>query len=496
MSEYGPAIFCARPDGAEISDEEQGELGTLVAAICAELSIVDDMEGRPVQPWKYDYDGYETRAISFVLWSNYGFGGAPDYIQEDFHADAKGLSKRIAVGEGGEGRGGSNIVYRHAPTVNVKLRHCACRRRDSAGTGRLCLHPERPDAIIGLIRTRLGVSDEENQMKLHCAAAVFTMIVGLTLSALPVAAQPAPRTPWGQPDLQGIWDFRTITPIERPEELGDKEFWTAEEVASQEQEALDRDRELWEAEARRTEAGGNVGAYNNFWMDRGTKPVETRRTSLIIDPPNGRLPELSAVGQRRTDARREYQEAHSADSYVTRNSSDRCIVGFNAGPPITPLAYNQNMQLFQTPDHVVIYTEMVHTPRFVPLDGRPTLDDGIGLWSGDSRGRWEGDTLVVETANFGEQRKWIPLATGRPGLVSTANMTLVERFTRVDEDTLDYTFTVTDPDTWASPWTMTMPMRRTDMPLFEYACHEGNYSMEGILSGARADDRAAAEGSR
>mgnify|MGYP007027268463 CR=1 FL=1 len=340
------------------------------------------------------------------------------------------------------------------------------------------------------------MSDEENQMKLHCAAAVFTMIVGLTLSALPVAAQPAPRTPWGQPDLQGIWDFRTITPIERPEELGDQEFWTAEEVASQEQEALDRDRELWEAEARRTEAGGNVGAYNNFWMDRGTKPVETRRTSLIIDPPNGRLPELSAVGQRRTDARREYQEAHPADSYVNRNSSDRCIVGFNAGPPITPLAYNQNMQLFQTPDHVVIYTEMVHTPRFVPLDGRPTLDDGIGLWSGDSRGRWEGDTLVVETANFGEQRKWIPLATGRPGLVSTANMTLVERFTRVDEDTLDYTFTVTDPDTWASPWTMTMPMRRTDMPLFEYACHEGNYSMEGILSGARADDRAAAEGSR
>ena len=174
------------------------------------------------------------------------------------------------------------------------------------------MHPERPDAIIGLIRTRLGVSDEENQMKLHCAAAVFTMIVGLTLSALPVAAQPAPRTPWGQPDLQGIWDFRTITPIERPEERGDKEFWTAEEVASQEQEALNRDRELWEAEARRTEAGGNVGAYNNFWMDRGTKPVETRRTSLIIDPPNGRLPELSAVGQRRTDARREYQEVHSA----------------------------------------------------------------------------------------------------------------------------------------------------------------------------------------
>ena len=184
---------------------------------------------------------------------------------------------------------------------------------------------------------------------------------------------------------------------------------------------------------------------------------------------------------------------HPADTYTDRNTSDRCIVGFNAGPPITPLAYNQNMQLFQTPDYVVIHTEMVHTSRFVPLDGRPALDDGIRLWTGDSRGYWEGDTLVIESANFNDQRQWIPLTSGGSGVASSESFTLVERFTRIDDDTLEYTFTVTDLDTWAVPWTASMPMQRTEVPLFEYACHEGNYSMEGILSGARADDRAAAE---
>ena len=329
-------------------------------------------------------------------------------------------------------------------------------------------------------------------MSYRYGAAACTVIALVTLAAAPASAQ-MPRTPWGAPDLQGIWDFRTITPLERPEELGDKAFLTAEEVAEAEAAEIQRNIELWEAEARRTEVGGNVGAYNNFWMDRGTNPIETRRTSLIIYPPNGRFPELSEVGAERAEARRAYMAEHPADSYTDRNSSDRCIVGFNAGPPITPLAYNQNMQLFQTPDYVVIYTEMVHTPRIVPLDGRAALDPGIRLWSGDSRGRWEGNTLVVETANFNEQRQWIPLTSGGSGVTSTQNMTLVERFTRLDDDTLEYTFTVTDPDTWASDWTASMPMRRTENPLFEYACHEGNYSMEGILSGHRADERRAAE---
>ena len=329
-------------------------------------------------------------------------------------------------------------------------------------------------------------------MSCRYLAVACTAIAVVTLAAAPASAQ-MPRTPWGAPDLQGIWDFRTITPLERPEDLGDKAFLTVEEAAEAEAAEIQRNIDLWEAEARRTEAGGNVGAYNNFWMDRGTNPVETRRTSLIVYPPNGRFPELSEVGAERAEARRAYMAEHPADSYTDRNTSDRCIVGFNAGPPITPLAYNQNMQLFQTPDLVVIYTEMVHTPRMVPLDGRAPLDPGIRLWSGDSRGRWEGNTLVVETANFNEKRQWIPLTSGGSGVTSTENMTLVERFTRLDDDTLEYTFTVTDPDTWASDWTATMPMLRTEFPLFEYACHEGNYSMEGILSGHRADERRAAE---
>ena len=329
-------------------------------------------------------------------------------------------------------------------------------------------------------------------MSCRYLAVVCTAIAVVTLAAAPASAQ-MPRTPWGAPDLQGIWDFRTITPLERPEDLGDKAFLTVEEAAEAEAAEIQRNIDLWEAEARRTEAGGNVGAYNNFWMDRGTNPVETRRTSLIVYPPNGRFPELSEVGAERAEARRAYMAEHPADSYTDRNTSDRCIVGFNAGPPITPLAYNQNMQLFQTPDLVVIYTEMVHTPRMVPLDGRAPLDPSIRLWSGDSRGRWEGNTLVVETANFNEKRQWIPLTSGGSGVTSTENMTLVERFTRLDDDTLEYTFTVTDPDTWASDWTATMPMLRTEFPLFEYACHEGNYSMEGILSGHRADERRAAE---
>ncbi len=269
-----------------------------------------------------------------------------------------------------------------------------------------------------------------------------------------------------------------------PEEIGHVEVYlTEDEAANLERNALDRNERLSRLAAQKTTAGGNVGAYNNFWMDRGTRPIETRRTSLIVDPPNGRVPDLSPVGQRRTDARREYLEEHPADSYVDRNTSDRCIVGFNAGPPITPLAYNQNMQLFQTPDHVVMVTEMVHTTRVVPLDGRPALNDDIRQWSGDSRGHWEGDTLVVETSNFNDERRWRG---------STENMKLVERFTRVDVDTLEYEYTVTDPETWTSPWTVSIPLLRTDVPMYEYACHEGNHSMDGILAGQRAEDKAAA----
>ena len=301
-------------------------------------------------------------------------------------------------------------------------------------------------------------------------------------------AQDALKTAWGAPDLQGVWDFRTITPLQRPEDLGDKAFLTEEEASAREQAVVERNLELWEADARRTEAGGSVGGYNNFWMDQGTRIVGTRRTSLIVDPPNGRLPEMTEAGQARQAAGRGSFSTEIQDSYTDFSNSDRCLMGFNAGPPITPGGYNQNVQIFQTRDEVVLLTEMVHTTRVVPLDGRPPLDESVPQWSGDSRGHWEGDTLVVETSNFDAGRNWRG---------STTDMRLVERFSRTDADTLEYEYTVTDPDTWVGPWTVNLPMIRSDLPLFEYACHEGNYSMETMLTGARTDEAAlaaAAEG--
>ena len=323
---------------------------------------------------------------------------------------------------------------------------------------------------------------------------IFSVLMAAALAApSPAGAQTGLRTGWGDPDVQGVWDFRTITPLQRPEDLGDKAFLTAEEAARAEQQVIDRNQELLDRPAERTEAAdqvdrradGSPGFYNNFWLDQGTRTIDTRRTALVIDPPNGRLPELSPDGRERTTARRDYLREHPADSWHDRTPFDRCILGFNAGPPITPGGYNQNLQVFQTPTHVVLVTEMVHTHRIVPLDGRPALDQDIRQWSGDSRGRWEGDTLVIETRNFNDERRWRG---------TTRNMVLVERLTRIDEDTLEYEYTVTDPETWVSPWTASIPMRMAEQPMFEYACHEGNYSMEGILAGHRAEEAEAAAG--
>ncbi|MBM3771531.1 MAG: hypothetical protein FJW27_09675 [Acidimicrobiia bacterium] len=321
------------------------------------------------------------------------------------------------------------------------------------------------------------------------AAAVLVMASWL---AVPVGAQGSkvPRTAWGKPDLSGVWDFRTITPLERPAELGNKEFLTEEEAAKAEQDVIERNRRLNERPAERTTAGGNVdfredgspGFYNNFWLDGGTKPVGTRRTSLVIDPPSGRLPALTPAAQRRAEERRAYLREHPADSAQDRSASDRCLVGFNAGPPLTPGGYNQNLQISLTKDHVALVTEMIHTARIVPLDGRPALPPQIRQWSGASRGHWEGDTLAIETANFNQQRGWRG---------ATGSMRLIERLTRIDADTLEYKYTVIDPETWTSPWTAAIPLRRSELPMYEYACHEGNYSMTNILSGQRAAEKEA-----
>jgi len=301
-----------------------------------------------------------------------------------------------------------------------------------------------------------------------------------------------PRTADGQPDLQGVWDFRTITPMERPIALGTKEIFTEEEAALWEREENRRqDRDQIDPETGGLQyPKGGVVPYNEFWYDRGNKVVGTKRTSLIVDPPNGRLPEMTPDGKKRADLRaaeqRETQLGRPhADSYEDRPLQERCIVGLNAGPPMHPGAYNNNFQLFQNPQYVVILNEMVHDARIIPLDGRP--HGHIRQWKGDSRGHWEGNTLVVDTINFKRE-------TSLPN--SSANTRLIERFTRTDADTLLYEFTVEDPTMWTRPWTAVVPTRKSEDLIYEYACHEGNYAMASILAGARAAEKAAEEAAK
>jgi hypothetical protein len=293
--------------------------------------------------------------------------------------------------------------------------------------------------------------------------------------------------------LRGIWTYATITPLERPSELAGKEFFTDEEAAQFEKQTLetqDRDR-------RDAESPGGKGsdgrtdldrAYNKFWWDFGTNVVRTKRTSLIVDPPDGRIPPLTPEGQKRALDRRGLwtRDAQggatglSFDSWLDRPLQERCLAWTTAGPPMLPGAYNNNMQLFQTADHVAILNEMIHDHRLIPLDGRPHIQDHVRQWMGDSRGRWEGDTLVVDTRNL------------RGAFRGTSDtLRLIERFTRIDDNTLLYEFTVEDPATWMRPWTAQFPMSKSDELIYEYGCHEGNYGMTNILAGARAQEKAA-----
>jgi hypothetical protein len=331
------------------------------------------------------------------------------------------------------------------------------------------------------------------------ASAMPVLPLALALAALvpvPLAGQAAetwtaPRTADGQPDLQGIWDFRTITPLQRPAALGDKEFFTDEEAAAFEHDENRRqNRDLIDPKVGGLNyPAGGVVPYNEVWYDRGNKVVKTKRTSLIVDPPNGRIPytpEGLKKENRRAAERANTEHGHPiADSWEDRPLQERCLMGSNAGPPMLPGAYNNNVQLFQNHDYVVLVTEMVHDARIIPLDGRPF--DDIAQWKGESRGHFAGDTLVIETRSFKRE-------TPFPG--SSANTHLIERFTRTDLDTLLYEFTVEDPATWTRPWTAVIPMSRTAGPIYEYACHEGNYALPGILGGARADEKAAAEAAK
>ena len=314
---------------------------------------------------------------------------------------------------------------------------------------------------------------------------ISLLFVGVSRLVPSVSTAQSTTTAWGDPDLQGVWDFRTITPLARPEELADKEVLTAEEAALYEQEPLAARNKDRRAEDGISAARDVSNAYNQFWWDYGDRLTEDRRTSLVVDPPDGRIPrkqgaeELARLFGNRIPAGPE-----------DRPLWERCIIGFNSGPPMLPSAYNNNVQLFQTADYVVILNEMVHSARIVPLDRRPHLAPDIRQQVGDSRGHWDGETLGVESTNFLRE-------TGFTG--SGANLHLVERFRRGDENTLVYEFTVNEPEKFSHPWTAMIPMQRNAEPMFEYACHEGNYGMTNLLSGARADERAAvssAEGSR
>jgi hypothetical protein len=312
------------------------------------------------------------------------------------------------------------------------------------------------------------------------------LVVALSVTTVPAIAQKKPWTPPrtadGQPDLQGTWTDATITPFERPAALASKPVLSAEEAAKLEKQA---------AAANSEDAApkpGDVGSYNEFWFDRGTKVVKTRQASLVVDPPDGRVPVTAAA-----EAKRDYNMAHNADSYEYMSTWDRCITRGVPGD-MFPAGYNNSYQILQTPGYVVILAEMIHDARVIPLDGRPHLPAGVGQWNGDSRGHWEGNTLVIDTTNF-NGKGWIAsnAASGRiKGIPESTAAHIVERFTRVDPDTILYEATIDDPQMYSKSWKVSIPLSRDpEYVIYEYACHEGNYAMVDILNGGRAQEKAA-----
>ena len=324
------------------------------------------------------------------------------------------------------------------------------------------------------------------------AALAFTLAI-VSLVPAPAAGQQSrhappkkwtpPRTPDGQPDLQGIWTNATITPFERPKELAGKEFFTEQEAAEYEKRIV--------KEGNRDQRGRDAdsdlkGAYNEAWFDRGAKVVPTRRTSLVVEPRDGKVPPLTPEAQKMAAAREQIARR------LPEGPEDfpllvRCIAWPTVGPPMLPTAYNNNYQILQTPGYVTILTEMIHDVRIIPLDGRPHLPEDTRQWLGDSRGHWEGKTLVVDTTNFTGQTHFSD---------SDRNLHLTERFTRTDANTILYEFTVDNPTAFTRPWKGEVPLTKAPGPIYEYACHEGNYSMETMLKGARAQEKEAADAAK
>jgi len=297
----------------------------------------------------------------------------------------------------------------------------------------------------------------------------------LTAACIALLLVPVVATAQKGRDLEGIWTNGMLTPLERPRDLADKPFFTRAEAAAYEKQARDRNN----GDRRDASPDADLATgYNDFWWDRGTNVVSTLRTSLIVDPPDGRIPALTPDAQKRAAARADARRLHPADGPEDLSLADRCIA--RPGPPMLPAGYNNNHRIVQTADYVVIYSEMMHDARIIPLDGRPHLPASVRQWFGDPRGRWEGDTLVIETANFTDKTNF--RGAGE-------NLRLTERFTRTDADTLLYQFTVDDPKSFERKWSGEIPMKRTPGPIYEYACHEGNYSLVNTLSAARAEER-------
>jgi len=307
---------------------------------------------------------------------------------------------------------------------------------------------------------------------------VLAFVILAAISATAQKSWTPPRTPDGKPDLQGIWNNATLTPMERPAQYAGKATLSDQEAAAFEKE------ELGSVNADRRDGSTLTDvnrAYNEFWRDRG-KITPDRRTSLIIDPPDGRVPPLTPAAQKRAADLAADSRGHEFDGPESRSLAERCIAVSNAGPPMMPANYNANYQIVQSPGYVALVSEQIHDVRIIPTDGRPHISQEVRQFLGDALGHWEGNTLVVETTNFTDR------TTFRG---SGEHMHLTERFTRTGADTMLYEFTVDDPETFTRAWTARIPMMKAQGPLFEYACHEGNYGLAGSLAGARAQEAAA-----
>jgi hypothetical protein len=330
----------------------------------------------------------------------------------------------------------------------------------------------------------------------HALIFGFVAVMAAVVDAQsPARDRSVPRTPWGAPDLQGTWDYWTFTPLERPKEFADKPLLTDQEVVELARRLRDQ---AIAGDSRRPRAGDPGGYSQEAWTDR-SRAVVLHQTSLIVDPPDGRIPPLTPQAQKAMEEHRAAgghpvrmrTDGVGADDPEDRGLSERCLVGFSTGPPFQPGGYNNNVQIVQTRDYVMLLLEMNHDARIVPLNARPRLPSSLRSWLGESRGRWEGDTLVVETTNFTPKVASFSARRGAGGyeIGSGEHVRLIERFTRVDANTLQYEFTVNDPTTFTRPFTGRLPMNLSDQPIYEYACHEGNYGLTNILRGGRLADR-------